>query len=414
MKKKLKTIFSPRNLIIWLFILILLIAVPQLTRPSLSQTEALVSMMCVEKNGEEIEVAVMVLTPGEERKVNNQVYTGSGKTLGEAVGNISIMLGKEMGFAQCEVVAFGDKICEIGVIPSIDYMTRTKRVGRSAVLINFSGDAKDFADAVSKLSLEKALRLDQILHYDQRYILSKNSNIDSFYKGYYSEISIGLMPQLKLETDGKGGAIEVATSTSGSSSSAGGQSSSNAGDQQSKKYIINDGATCLFYKGAKRLELTPEQVKDLNVLQNNEQEGVLKVENVTDDIYTNATIVFALTKKDTHIKTRFENDRPIFEINVEVKVLVDEVIQENSDKKFLRRNKEFLTPTALSKLKESMHNKMMETIEFCKLNEIDILGVYKNFNALNNKEFKQYYEKTKNEYLSGVEYKINVEINSAY
>ena len=149
MKKKLKTIFSPRNLIVWLLIIILLIAIPELTRPSMSQTEALVSMLCVEKSGENVEVAVTVLTPGEERKVNNQVYTGSGKTLGEAVGNISIMLGKEMGFAQCEVVAFGDNICSDGVISSIDYMTRTKRVGRSAILINFSGEAKDFADAVN-------------------------------------------------------------------------------------------------------------------------------------------------------------------------------------------------------------------------------------------------------------------------
>ena len=414
MKKKLKTIFSPRNLIVWLLIVILLIAIPELTRPSMSQTEALVSMLCVEKKGEDIEVAVTVLTPGEERKVNNQVYTGSGKTLGEAIGNIGIMLGKVMGFAQCEVVAFGDNICMEGVVPSIDYMTRTKRVGRSAILINFSGEAKDFADAVSKLSLEKALRLDQILHYDQRYILSKNSNIDSFYKGYYSEISIGLMPQMKLETEDKNGAIEVASSGSGTSTNAGGQSSNSGGGQGEKKYIVNDGATCVFYKGVKRLELTPEQVKDLNVLQDNEQEGVLKVENVTDEIYNNATIVFALTKKNTKIKTKFENDKPIFEINVEVRVLVDEVIQENANKKFLRRNKEFLTSAAIGKLKETLKNKLMSTIEFCKENQIDVIGVYKNFNALNHNDFKKYYEKTKENYLNDIEYKVNVEINSAY
>ena len=36
----------------------------------------------------------------------------------------------------------------------------------------------------------------------------------------------------------------------------------------------------------------------LNLLQDNEQEGVLKVENVTDEVYTNATIVFSLKEKD--------------------------------------------------------------------------------------------------------------------
>ena len=50
---------------------IIIIAIPEISSPSMSQTEALVSMMCVEKNNNDIEVAVTVLTPGEERKVNN-------------------------------------------------------------------------------------------------------------------------------------------------------------------------------------------------------------------------------------------------------------------------------------------------------------------------------------------------------
>ena len=33
-------------------------------------------------------------------------------------------------------------------------------------------------------------------------------------------------------------------------------------------------------------------------------------------------------------------------------------------------------------LKETLKNKLMSTIEFCKENQIDVIGVYKNFNAL--------------------------------
>ena len=410
---KLKSMFSPRKLVVWLFVVAFAIAIPELTRPSLSQTEALVSMLCIEKKDNKYEIATTVLTPGQERKVNNQVYTGSGETLGEAVNNIAIALGKEMAFAQCEIVAFGEKICEESVIPSIDFMTRTKRVGRSAVLISFTGEAGDFAKAVTKLSEDKALRLDQIMHDDERYILSKHSNIDSFYKGYYSPIKTGIMPQIKLESSENPGAIEVATQSSGGS--AGGQTQGKqSGGGEEKKYLVNDGSTCIFYDGIKKFDLTPEQMQDINILQDNEQEGVLKVEHVTDEIYNDATIVFALTKKDIQLKPSFDGNKPVYTMDVEIRVLVDEVIDKDQSNKFLRRNKEFLTSAALAKLKETLHHKMMDTIEFCKTNEIDLINVYREFNAKQHKKFQKHYERTNGKYLDGIDYKINIEINSAY
>ena len=410
--KKLKSLFSPRKLIIWFFVVALIIAMPELTRPSLSQTEALVSMLCIEKKEDEYEIATTVLTPGQERKVNNQVYTGKGKTLGEAVNSIAISLGKEMAFAQCEIVAFGEKICEEGVVPSIDFMTRTKRVGRSAVLINFTGEASEFAQAVTQLSQDKALRLDQIMHYDERYILSKYSNIDTFYRGYYSPIKTGIMPQIRLEKTDSSGAIEVSASSEGGS--AGGQMQAKEQNGQEKKYIINDGTTTVFYNGSKKFDLTPEQMQDINILQDNKQEGVLKVEGVTDHIYNDATIVFALTKKEIKLTPSFKGEKPIYTMDVEIRVLVDEVVDKEQSNKFLRRNKEFLTPTAINKLKETLHKKMTETIEFCKTNEIDLINVYREFNAKQHKKFQQHYQKTQGKYLEGIEYKINIEVNSAY
>ena len=105
--------------------------------------------------------------------------------------------------------------------------------------------------------------------------MAKDSNIDSFYKGYYSEISLGIMPHLTLEDKQEIGAIEVQAKNQ--SSSAGGQSGQESSlKSESKKYLVNDGATSIFYKGAKKLELTAEEVKNLNLLQDNEQDGVLK------------------------------------------------------------------------------------------------------------------------------------------
>ena len=66
-------------------------------------------------------------------------------------------------------------------MPTLDYMTRTKKVGRNTVLINFEGDIKDFASAVSNLNVEKSLRIEEIINFDKRYVLTKDSNVESFY-----------------------------------------------------------------------------------------------------------------------------------------------------------------------------------------------------------------------------------------
>lgn len=406
--KKAKTLFSPRKLVIWFFVVALVIAMPELTRPSLSQTEALVSMLCVEKEGDEYKIATTVLTPSQEKKVNNEVYSGSGETLGEAVNSIAIAIGKNMAFAQCEIVAFGENISNEGVIPAIDFMTRTKRVGRSAVLINFTGKAEDFAQAIVKLNKDKSLRLDQIMHYDERFILSKYSNIDSFYKGYYSAIKTGIMPLIKLEESQEKSSIQVSSSVEEENQT---QTQNNS---QSEKFIVNDGTICVFYDGAKRLALSPEQMHDINILQDNKQEGVLKVEGVTDDIYKDATIVFALTKKDINLKPSFDGEKPVYTMDVEIRVLVDEVIDKEQSKKFLRRNKEFLTKTALDKLNETLHQKMLDTIKFCQDNEVDLLNVYREFNAKHYKKFQKHLQNQNGKYLNGIDYKINIKIHSAY
>lgn len=404
--KKVKTLFSPRKLVIWFFVVALVIAMPELTRPSLSQTEALVSMLCVEKEDNEYKIATTVLTPSQEKKVNNEVYVGTGETLGEAVNSIAIAIGKNMAFAQCEIVAFGENIASEGVIPAIDFMTRTKRVGRSAILVNFTGKAEEFAQAIVKLNKDKSLRLDQIMHYDERFILSKYSNIDSFYKGYYSAIKTGIMPQIKLEEQQEKSAIQVSATDE--------ENQTQQSESKSEKYIVNDGTICVFYDGAKRLSLSAEQMHDINILQDNKQEGVLKVEGVTDDIYKDATIVFALTKKDIDLKPSFDGDKPIYTMNVEIRVLVDEVVDKEQSKKFLRRNKEFLTKTALDKLKETLHQKMLDTIKFCQDNEIDLLNVYREFNAKHYKKFQKHLSEQNGKYLNGIDYNINIKIHSAY
>lgn len=405
--KVLKSIFSPRKLLIWIFIILIAITVPEFTEPAMSQTEAIVNMLCVDKTENNFNVSTTVLTPSQEKTTSYQVYSGSGETLGEAVENISLTIGKEMGFAQCEIMAFGEQICEDGVLSALDYLTRTRKVGRNAILINYTGDGKDFCNAISKISTEKNIKLENIINFDKRYILSRDSNIDSFYEGYFSEISLGIMPQIKLENIEPETAIEVMANASSSAAAT-------KEETKEKKHIVNDGTMSVFKKGKKVLEVEPEMVKRINLFLNISQQGTLKVENVTDDLYSNATVILSLSEKQIKLKPSFKNNVPMYEINISLTILVEEVMEENPNKDFLRRNKEFLTPALIEKLKETTKQEMESVISYCKENEVDLMNVYRQFNRKKYKEFKNYYNNEKENYLNNIQYSINVQVQSAY
>lgn len=410
--KKLKSIFSPRSLITWIFLIILAITVPEITRPAMSQTEAIVTMLSIDKHGENIRVATNVLTPASEKKANYEVYLGEGETLDEAIENVSLAIGKSMGFAQCEIMAFGDTISEEGVISSLDFMTRTRKVGRNAMLINFSGELEEFAQSIVNLNVEKALAIENIMNFDKRFVLSTESNIDAFYRGYFSEISLGLMPKIKLETESSNNAIEVQESSVGGGSSA--EPGSGGSGQGEKKYILNDGTTSIFKNGKKTIEITPSEMRELNIFLNRSQEGTVKVEGVTDDLYTDATVILHLSNKSINYKPYFIENKPVYSMEVELTVMVEQVDDKNPNKKMLRRNKEFLTDALVDKLTKKVENVGKDAVRFCQDNKVDLLRVYEQFYRKRYYEFEEYYKTNREDYLNNIEYDIKVKVSSAY
>ena len=410
--KKLKTIFSPRKLVVWIFLIVLIITVPEITKPAMSKTEAIITMMSVDKVEDKIKVSTAVITPSNEKTTNYQVYSGVGETVGEAVENVSLSLGKSMGFAQCEIMAFGENLSLEGIISSLDFMTRTRKVGKNAILINFTLILHLHKKTNLNLNIEKSIPLEDVINFDKRYLPSADSNIHSFYKGYFSEISIGIMPKVQLLKEETDNAIELESGSTGGGSSA--EPGSGTAGQNNKQYILNDGTVCVFKNGKKFLELSPEQMQKLNLLSNVEQEGTLRLENVNDELYKNSNVVLNIHNKQLIFNPKFKNNKPVLDISIELSVLVEEVDEENPSRSFLKRNKDFLTDALVKKTKETVKTKALEIIKYCKEKQVDLIGVYENFYRKEYKKFKKYYNKNQEKYLDGIEYNITVKVSSSY
>ncbi len=408
--KKLKTLFSPRKLAVWLLLLTLAFTLPAVSKPALSETDAIVTMLCVDKVDDNIELAMVVLTPVEGRSTGYEVYTSSAPTVGVAVDNASLSIGKDIGFAQCEIVALGSNICSDGVMQILDYMTRTKKVGRNTILIECDGDIVDFAKTVKKLNVEQSLKLENIINYDSRYVLSEVSNIENFICDYYEDISVGFMPIVKLEDEGDINAIEVSSIEGG-----GNLSSMQPNQQESKKYILNSGEMAVFKNGKSLLTLTKQQVIQFNIFTNNSQKGTIIVNHVTDDIYTDATVVINVIKKTINVKPSFKDGKPIYDVSLDVTVLVDEVKENPPTEKLLVHDQKFLSDAVIEKIKERNVEDMQTIVDFCKANGVDLIGVYKHFYAYQNKPFEEYLRRVgKEKYLDEITFNYHTKVSTEY
>ena len=420
--RRVNTIFSPRKLALLFVIIVAVITVPKIDTPSMSQTDAIVTMLCIDKQQENVVIAATVLTPGQDNVPNYQVFSGKGTTLGGAIDDVSITMGKEMGFAQCEVMAVGQNLSDFGVMQTLDYMTRTKKVGRNTHLISFEGDIADFSQAMSDLSKEKSLKLENILNFDRRYIVSQDSNIESFYIGYFSDISLGIMPKVAIKNEEQDNSIEIkggdstsSSGTGGGSGSGSGTSGASSGGQNQSKYFVNDGSVVVFKKGKKFLDVPSSEVKKINYFVNNSQQGTITIKNVTDKFFDNSTILLDIVKKKNDINVSFNGETPVYKSQMELIVYVEQVLENQPEKMMLKRNNEFLTDEVVEKIKEQVESEMQSCIDFCKTNKADMLEVYQYFYKLQNKKFKKYLKKVgKENYLDGIKFEFNIKVSNEY
>lgn len=390
-----------------LTLIVCIVALPKFNEASMSKTEAIATMLCVDYKDGMIEAAVLILTPSQNRNSNEQVYTGQGENLGTAIESISLSIGKEIGFAQCDIMAVGEGLSEKGVMSVLDYLTRTKKVGRNAILINFTGDTEDFANAVSSLNSKKNLKLSEIIDFDSRFILSKESNIEVFYKGYYGHLGLGIVPKIQLlESDD----IKTITVASGNDEETG--DGQNAEDSN-KKYILNDGSMIVFKNGKKYIDLPAEIVNKANLFVDNNDKRSLVVENVKDDKIDYAKVVCQVINKKSDFKAQFKNGKPVYTVKIEIEINVDEVDDDFPQKNMLNRNQRFISPTLVKRIKETVSTDIDDLFEFCKENDVDLLEIYKNFYRYKNKQWEKFMKNhTKENYLDDIELKVEVEVKS--
>ncbi len=416
--QKFKKIFSPRQMIIWVSIFVLIISFQYTNQPAQSQTQAIATALAIEQTEDNlIEVSAVILTPIPASTSKRKAYTATGVDITTAINNISLQLGKQIGFGQCDIMAIGDRLCETNAMKALDYLTRTKRVGRNAVLLNFSGKSEDFANCVVQINDSLSLKVSEIINFNREYIVATETNIESFFKGYYGDLGISMMPKIKISETETTNAIPIKieeASSSQSETSGSGGSSSGGGSKE--LYFTNDGTTSIFRDGKKFTEIKPDEVKYINLMQPENVLGTFILEHINSDLFKDARVVLDLTNKEMEYQLDFEDGKPKITYDLELYVMIDEIIEAEKTENLLHTENWFVDDSVVRGLINKVNENLDVVVARLQQDNIDIIEVYDKFYKFKNKKFKKFLSSLENkqEFLKDVQFEYKIKIHSSY
>lgn len=132
---------------------------------------AIVTGMAIDEVDNKYEVSLL-LSNGkkqEDNKTQIKIYSGSGKTISEAIKNISLTMPKKIYLNHLAIIVVSDKIAKKGVTPILDYLLREPQSYQNFNIV-FSKDtkAKDILSIINPLSDYPSQNINEIIKINEK------------------------------------------------------------------------------------------------------------------------------------------------------------------------------------------------------------------------------------------------------
>lgn len=401
-----KHLITPKKILVLVLMLFIFFSFSAIGKMGQDKYLSVVTMMAVDKLDDEYQVSAKTIVPAttKEGAGSEKVFTYTGETVSDAVNGLERLIGNQLGMAHCNLIALSDKTLSEDIEDITDYFIRTKKVGKNTLLVACGESAREFMFATAYMSNVLLIKMDAVLEYNKSDLKATSTTLDDFYKGYESPPAVTILPVMTLtDDDSKGILVQVEPS-----------SSQTPLPEGKTKYFVNDGSTHILKKGIKVWTLNPDEVRAMNYFLPETKNGKITLNDVTDDKLTNAKIVLKILEQNTSTKATFEDGKPVYNVDVSLTVLLEDIAHSDSDEQKIDQFEEIITDEIKQKTIAKVTAQMQDIITKAKSHNCDVLDVYKNFYRTKYRKWKNYLSSLPNQddYLAGVDIKVNVEVKA--
>lgn len=415
-----RKIYQNRLLIVFIIFLIVLFP-SSLSKKSMSNNNAIVIAVGIDKKEEKYTLSFQVVIPKQNNSFRESllVLSSSGENLYDIYKKAETQIGKRIAFRHCQYIIVNEEVAKTeDMTKMLDFLTRNKDISNSCILLCTDKSANEIMTLDSKTESSISIGIIEMLEAYERKYFVYDTNLENFVVGAYSPRKCGLMTYITTtENIDEGiGSTSEGGGSGGSSEEGGGSSGGSGGSGQSKeKYLSFDGRAAVF-RNAKYVGLfSPDDLLALNWF--NKSSGYsdkFTIEGVTDELYTDAKIGLELLEKKSKVKAYFEGGVPIVSVDVDLKVIIEDIENAVQDKKAVQSGRYSLTTTLAGKMKEKVYSDCKSILAKMVEYKADIIDIYSMFNKYYHKEFQDYLSSLKEDefYLSKVKIVVNSNVTT--
>jgi Ger(x)C family germination protein len=366
-----------------------------LTMESQSTTRAIVTAIGIDKINDEYSVSTQVVIPKQTDTFNEtlQVVTSSGINVSQALKKITLHIGKKLGFGHCNIIIINDEIAKENIIDVLDYFVRENALSNTSIMINTDESSKNLLKSDVKIDENFSFSLNNIVTFNHKFLSCIDTNLEDILTGYMSPSKSSVMTYITTmnnsANDSSGQSSNTSSSSSGTQSSSSNGGASSSSTSSNNDIILNDGESSLFKYGKKIANLSSIFMRYLSYFTPDSKAGQMEVKNVNTTSLKDASITLDTLIKNMKVKTYFENNRPFYDINLDMEVIIDQIHTNEENKNFdvYGSYKSFIDDELLLLIKKQVESEMYNTISTLKGYDTDIIRTYELFIKNNSKQY---------------------------
>lgn len=409
---------------IWVvcFVMMMFLVPGTISLPAQTELRSIIVAVGIDKPSEnEYEVSTEIVVPQYSTSYNQnaQVISAIGENAIDALGKISIQLGKVVGLSHCSAIVIGESLKNDNIVDVLDQFLRGKRVNYNSLLTVSNNSAKEVLKKAVEIEKEYGQNINNILQYNNEFINAQTILLSDFYKTYYDGYGASFVPIVDLSENDyeglSGGSSGQSQSEEGGEGSSQGSGNQGSSGEEKQQYLSNIGDTAILKNGKLVKIMTSDEMRGFSLMKPGANRGIVNIYDVNDETLTNATLSMSLRHRTINRWIEFsEQGIPRIYFRIDTTVRLEQIINDERNIKLANDSHDFFTKEVSSKFCDKIKEYCADAVNISKELNVDVLNIYKTFDKFAHNKWQKYIKSlaNKDDYIQKVEFFMEVNVKN--
>lgn len=388
------------------FLVIMIFLLPNaVTLPSHSFRSSIITAIGIDNVDEMIEVSVLTISDVsvQTKLESTKLMSAKGNTVASAIGDLEEKTGRKIRMGHVGYIVISKNFATQNIAVVLNNLIITTKLPSTVSLVLCEDSAKEILTQANTLENGSSYKLREIIQNAFNENFTKVTSLDSFMKGYHSNLGVSTIGYVKLEEGDSNGINSQSEQNSNSE-----EQNSNSSSASKKFNISFKREHAVFVDGKLKYILLPEEMNGVNWIEKGGVEQLLTINNVITQGLNNSQISFETTSHKVKINSYFANNVPIVEYNIDLGLKVVEII--SAEKIQISPNDIFIDDELYEKINNEIKKQFSVTLNKLRQEKTDIINAYSVLYANNYQKFTQFLNNLndKKDFLSYIQFQVAV------